>query len=206
MFQSTSNYHARRYGVRAAMPGFIGKKLCPDLVIVPLRFAKYREASGQVREILARYDPHFSPVGLDESYLDLTKFVRLKIQQSLSATCSAAGASETEQQGESPSTEEQKCVIDSTLENSTWQCAEEVVEGMRKEIHERTGLTASAGLAPNMMLAKVASDMNKPNGQYTVSPTRSAVLEFVQKLPVRKVLLYSLYVPIYLVMKLLLYV
>ncbi|CAG0879653.1 unnamed protein product [Darwinula stevensoni] len=32
---STSNYLARRYGVRAAMPGFIAKKLCPGLIIVP---------------------------------------------------------------------------------------------------------------------------------------------------------------------------
>lgn len=81
-FQSTSNYHARRFGVRAAMPGFIGKKLCPDLVIVPLHFDKYRAASELVREILVNYDPHFCPMGLDESYLDLTKFVQLKIQQS----------------------------------------------------------------------------------------------------------------------------
>lgn len=58
---------------------------------------------------------------------------------------------------------------------------------MRSKIQERTGLTASAGLAPNMMLAKVASDMNKPNGQYTVTPTREGVLEFIQKLPIRKV-------------------
>jgi DNA polymerase kappa len=37
-FQSTSNYEARKYGVRAAMPGFIGKKLCPHLTIVPPNF------------------------------------------------------------------------------------------------------------------------------------------------------------------------
>lgn len=65
------------------MPGFIAKKLCPDLVIVPLHFAKYQAASKLVREILVKYDPHFCPMGLDESYLDLTKFVQLKIQQSI---------------------------------------------------------------------------------------------------------------------------
>ena len=62
------------------------------------------------------------------------------------------------------------------------------MERMRREIRERTGLTASAGLAPNMMLAKIASDMNKPNGQYTVTTTREGVVNFVQKLPIRKVL------------------
>ena len=39
---STSNYIARRFGVRAAMPGFIALKLCPQLLIVPTNFDKYR--------------------------------------------------------------------------------------------------------------------------------------------------------------------
>lgn len=38
-----------------------------------------------------------------------------------------------------------------------------------------------------MMLAKVCSDKNKPNGQYRLPSTRDAVMEFVQDLPVRKV-------------------
>ena len=63
------------------MPGFIAKKLCPELVIVPAHFSKYREASETVRDILARYDPNFHSVGLDESYLDLTECVKLRMDQ-----------------------------------------------------------------------------------------------------------------------------
>eukprot|EP00117_Sycon_ciliatum_P005110 scpid81648/ scgid9187/ DNA polymerase kappa; DINB protein len=72
---STSNYVARKYGVRAGMPGFIGKKLCPDLVLVKSHFDRYRAASQEVRAILAMYDPDFEAVGLDESFLDVTEFV-----------------------------------------------------------------------------------------------------------------------------------
>ena len=72
LFQSTSNYIARRYGVRAAMPGFIGRKLCPDLVIVPCNFDKYTAVSKQVREIFSDYDTNFCPMSLDEAYLDFT--------------------------------------------------------------------------------------------------------------------------------------
>lgn len=43
------------------------------------------------------------------------------------------------------------------------------------------------GIAPNMMLAKVCSDKNKPNGQYRLPSTKEAVMDFVQNLPVRKV-------------------
>ena len=54
------------------MPGFIARKLCPDLVIIPLNFEKYTSASERVREVFAKYDPNFSMMSLDEAYLDLT--------------------------------------------------------------------------------------------------------------------------------------
>ena len=55
---------------------------------------------------------------------------------------------------------------------------------LRERIHEQTGLTASAGIASNKLLAKIASDMNKPNGQCVVPPDR--VPAFMESLPVRK--------------------
>ena len=42
---STANYIARKYGVRSAMPGFIAKKLCPQLIFLPHNFKKYEIAS-----------------------------------------------------------------------------------------------------------------------------------------------------------------
>ncbi len=287
------------------MPGFIARKLCPDLVIVRLNFSKYREVSEQVREILQSYDPDFCPVGLDESYLDLTAFVqtRMSCEQTVSAAAVGheswkGGGGEVSENGniktvapdcsyrcnlgdvqveqieksadsldvagipsgsrgtgdsprerihgqlptvtaknstalpldlsqptsvagklnadlggcqasiqkatKPPSSEnalqEKDILRDSSdltdspltpnewgLPPSYWECAQEVVKEMRAQILTKTGLTASAGIAPNKMLAKVASDMNKPNGQYFVEPTREGVLEFVRKLPIRKV-------------------
>ena len=72
---STSNYKARQYGVRSAMPGFIGKKLCPKLKIVPLNFARYRQESDNIRQVFKQYDPNFCPTSLDEAYLDITDFM-----------------------------------------------------------------------------------------------------------------------------------
>lgn len=68
----TSNYEARKFGVRSAMPGYIALKLCPHLKIIPLHFDKYRAASKKVRAIFAKYDPDFAPMSLDEAYLNLT--------------------------------------------------------------------------------------------------------------------------------------
>lgn len=41
---------ARRYGVRAAMPGFIARKLCPELIFVPVDFKKYTHYSNLTRK------------------------------------------------------------------------------------------------------------------------------------------------------------
>lgn len=187
---TTSNYHARRFGVRAAMPGFIvsllkscfvqkltiffcpqAKKLCPELVIVPTNFPKYTEVSRQVQKVFADYDPEFSAASLDEAYLDITDFLYARKD---------AGAEMT---------------------------AAEAVDEMRAKILESTQLTASAGIAPNGfhsfpwfiyntnpvnccgtgMLAKVCSDKNKPNGQFLLENTREAVMEFIEDLSIRKI-------------------
>ena len=55
---------------------------------------------------------------------------------------------------------------------------------IRDRIFEQTALTASAGIASNKLLAKIASDMNKPNGQRVVPPDQ--VNPFMETLPVRK--------------------
>ena len=60
-----------------------------------------------------------------------------------------------------------------------------VAREIRERIHAATGLTASAGVAPNKMLAKIASDLNKPDGQYTIKP--AAVAAFMEPLPARKI-------------------
>lgn len=56
---------------------------------------------------------------------------------------------------------------------------------LKADILKETGLTASAGVAPNKFLAKVASDMQKPNGLTVVQPHQ--IQEFLDPLPVRKV-------------------
>ena len=70
-----ANYVARKYGVRSAMPGFIAKKLCPDLIFLPHNFSKYEEVSNQIRQIISEYDPKYRSWSLDEVYFDLKKFI-----------------------------------------------------------------------------------------------------------------------------------
>ncbi|KAK2911764.1 hypothetical protein Q8A67_003897 [Cirrhinus molitorella] len=201
---STSNYHARRFGVRAAMPGFIAKKLCPNLVIVPTNFDKYRAVSAQVREVFSEYDPHFMPMSLDEAYLDVTEHLEQRkhwpetmrthyICDAKTENDAERSAAEPEKDGLSPVLFEDSPSSSPSLSGPDRKAevfgtsAEEAVREMRFRIEQKTSLTASAGIAPNMMLAKVCSDKNKPNGQYRIPPERRVVMDFIKDLPVRKV-------------------
>lgn len=62
--------------------------------------------------------------------------------------------------------------------------ATRIAEAIRNEVREVVGITISAGIAPNKFLAKIASDWNKPDGQFSVLP--SEVDDFVAKLAVKK--------------------
>ncbi|GLB37670.1 putative impB/mucB/samB family protein [Lyophyllum shimeji] len=143
---STASYEARKYGVRSGMPGYIAKKLCPELIFVSSHFSRYMEKSNAVMAILRGYDPNFYAAGCDEAYLNITAY------------CES--------------------------HNLT---AAECVQEMRKTVFEGTQLTASAGIAPTKMLAKICSDKNKPNGQFELPFEKDAILSFLSDLSIRKV-------------------
>ena len=59
-----------------------------------------------------------------------------------------------------------------------------IAQEIRRRIHDTVGITASAGVAPNKFVAKIASDWNKPDGLFLVRPDE--VDAFVAALPVKK--------------------
>jgi DNA polymerase kappa len=52
----TTNYKAREFQVTSGMPGFIGKKLCPELIFIEPNYRKYRAMSKDFKSILSKYD------------------------------------------------------------------------------------------------------------------------------------------------------
>lgn len=133
----TSNYLARTFGVKSAMPSDFAIKLCPKLVILPPDFKKYQAASDIIHSIFWKYSSNVESVSLDEAYLDVSG---------------------------SPN-------------------ATEIAKKIKADILAATGLTCSAGVAPNKFLAKIASDWKKPNGLFVIPPHE--IENFIVDLPVK---------------------
>ncbi len=139
---AAASYEARTFGIHSAMPMVQAVKLCPDLVRISPRMARYREVSGTLMGVLRTFSPLVEPLSLDEAFLDLSGSER------------------------------------------TLGTPEDAGHAIRAAIRNETGLTASVGVAPNKLLAKIASDLNKPDGLTVVAAEDAAA--FVQALPVER--------------------
>lgn len=67
-----ASYEARQWGVRSAMPMVSAQRQCPQLLIVPPRFAVYKAVSRQIHTIFSDYTDLIEPLSLDEAFLDVT--------------------------------------------------------------------------------------------------------------------------------------
>ena len=70
---ATASYEARKFGVHSAQSMLVDKRLCPELVIVPAHFEKYKAVSRQIRGIMEEYTDVIEPLSLDEAFLDVTE-------------------------------------------------------------------------------------------------------------------------------------
>lgn len=68
----TCSYEARAFGVYTTMTVGEAKRVCPELVLVPPDFEKYRQASQAMFDILRTYTELVEPVSIDEAYIDIT--------------------------------------------------------------------------------------------------------------------------------------
>jgi DNA polymerase-4 len=137
-----ASYEARKFGCRSAQPMSVARRMCPQAVVVPTRFARYHEVSEAMFAILHDVSPLVEPLSVDEAFVDLTGTERLL----------------------GP--------------------AVEVARGIRRRIQAELGVTASVGVAPNKFLAKLASDLDKPDGLTIVAPDR--VNEVLDPLPIER--------------------
>jgi DNA polymerase-4 len=139
---AAASYEARKFDCHSAQPMAIARRRCPQAIIVPVRFNRYRDISQQMFAIFDEFSPLVEPLSVDEAFLDLTGTEKLL--------------------GE----------------------ALDVARRLKQRIASQLGLTASIGVAPNKFLAKLASDLEKPDGLVVVRPAE--IDSLLVSLPVNK--------------------
>jgi DNA polymerase-4 len=120
---TTATYPARAFGIGSAMGLMKAAKLCPDAILLPVDFERYRHFSRTFKAVITDIAPLMEDRGVDEVYIDFT---------------------------EVPGGQREGGRVLARL--------------IQKSILEATGLTCSIGVAPNKLLAKMASEFNKPKG------------------------------------------
>jgi DNA polymerase-4 len=151
-----ASYEARKFGVRSAMPSMTAGRLCPKGVFVRPRMSHHREESREIMRIVEAAGAITEQVSIDEAYLDCSEIVATRAP------------------------------------NTDWQDPDEALfqsvplaRELKQQIFASRGLTASIGIAANKLLAKLASDFQKPNG-LTLIPERDKAA-FLRPLPVRSI-------------------
>ena len=140
---AAASYPARKYGIRSALPMVRAVQMYPDLIILPVRMARYSEVSRMVFAVFERFTPLIEPISIDEAFLDVTGSIGI------------------------------------------WKDAQEIGHTIKNAIKDEIGLVASVGIAPNKFLAKLASDLEKPDGFCVITNTNKQSI--LDPLPVSRI-------------------
>ena len=141
---TTATYAARQFGVGSAMGLMKAAKLCPQAILLPVDFDRYRHYSQRFKSTIAEIAPVIENRGIDEVFIDFTD-----------------------------------------VPGGQREGGRVLARLIQKAIFEETGLTCSIGVAPNKLLAKMASEFKKPNGISVVFEDDLETL--IWPLPCRKV-------------------
>jgi DNA polymerase-4 len=152
----TASYEARALGLNSAMGLMKAAAIAPDTTLLPTDFDAYRKYSRLFKAAVRTLAPQIEDRGIDEIYIDLTDV-------------------------ESP--HHGLTAREPSLD--AWQRARGVAQAVKDAVRAATGLSCSIGVAPNKLLAKLASELDKPDGLTMLQP--GDIPTRIWPLPTRKV-------------------
>ncbi|XP_072353506.1 DNA polymerase iota isoform X1 [Scyliorhinus torazame] len=160
----TCNYEARKYGVSKIMSVSEAIDKCPQVIFISGEdLTPYREISYKITELLEEFSPLVQRLGLDENFVDVTKLVEKRLQQIGSVGVPANLFVSGHVYGN-------QALNISDAKHVWLALGSQFAAEMRTAIYNKVGLTGSAGIATNKLLAKLVSGTFKPNQQTTLLP------------------------------------
>ena len=153
---TTATYEARALGLHSAMGLMKAAALAPQTVLLPVDFDAYRRHSHMFKAAVRTIATEIEDRGIDEIYIDLTGVQPPEVIRNSSA-----------------------------FNDDPWQRAATVAKAIKRVVRAATGLSCSIAVARNKLLAKIASELDKPDG---LTLLRDADLEArIWPLPARKI-------------------
>ncbi|MEP6679616.1 MAG: DNA polymerase IV, partial [Betaproteobacteria bacterium] len=140
---TTATYEARARGVRSAMGLMKAAALAPDAILLPVDFDAYRKYSRLFKAAVRTLATEVQDNGIDEIYVDLSGV----------AAPDGRGLAAAAVQDDDP-----------------WRRARSVAVAIKHAVRAATGLSCSIAVAPNKLLAKIASELDKPDGLTILRP------------------------------------
>lgn len=160
----TSNYEARKYGIKKMTLVNDALKKCPELVLVNGEdLSQYKLFSNRIFELLHSFTDKVEKLGFDENYLDVTNEIEKQIND--------LGPDIDDLHMLPPIYPNEEA-----FNKCDCGCAKRLMLGshlaskIREEIFKQTSLTCSVGVSHNKLLAKLVGNMNKPNSQTVLAP------------------------------------
>jgi DNA polymerase IV (archaeal DinB-like DNA polymerase) len=144
---STSNYIARKFGVKSGLALFMAKRKLEgtDAVFLHVDHEYYDQISNRIMDIFRRYASAIEQVSVDEAYLDVTEQV-----------------------------------------GGSFDAAANYARKIKADVKAQVGISFTIGVGPNMLVAKIACDAQKPDGLTIVKPEEAQA--FLAPLPVDRLL------------------
>lgn len=188
---AAASYEARKFGCRSAMPTAQALRLCPQAIIVKGRHGKYAEVSKQVFEVVRSFTPDVQPISIDEAFFDLTNVMHLHAKgwdreraweqdepraqtPSLSETSSEGSDRRSADVGRDTRSErsetKQTHPPAPSLGEGELSALRSLGLAMKQRIRDAVDLPASIGISGNKFLAKLCSDLSKPDGLKILRP------------------------------------
>jgi DNA polymerase IV len=152
----TATYEARALGLHSALGLMKAAAIAPDVILLPTDFDAYRKYSRLFKAAVRTLATEIEDRGIDEIYIDLT---------GVEGPHHGLAARE-------PSPD-------------PWLRARDVALAIKAAVRAATGLSCSIGIAPNKLLAKISSELDKPDGLTLLRPVDIAAR--IWPLPARKV-------------------
>ncbi len=134
---------AKKWGIKTAMPVWEAKKLYPKIILTPTTPERYRFYTARFLKVFEDYTDRIEKYSIDEAFLDLTKACNIRVKKN-----------------------------DEWVLEDPWKEARRICEEIKERMKIEVGdwIKCSAGISYSKLIAKIASDLQKPNGLVLVRP------------------------------------